>query len=236
MHDGRDCPGRSAASLGDRALARPTGVRAEPPRWGGFFRSRHARLARARADPERRSKGHRVGHRTARGRRRRGELPRSLPARRSHHRRRPHREDRQGGLGAPVPGEPFDDGRGPRRAQGLPPARPAGLPRRVDLPRRRVDRGAQDPRRAGEEDEVRPPGPGRPVGQPRVGDAPSALGGRAARPTADRVDRRRDPHELRGRHRPGCSAASVRSGRTPSRPRTCSNRSCARSSGCCTST
>ena len=58
-----------------------------------------------------------------------------------------------------------------------------------------------------EEDAVRPPGPGRPLGQPRVGDAPSALGGGVARPAADRVDRRRDPDELRRRPRPRSAAA-----------------------------
>ena len=47
------------------------------------------------------------------------------------------------------------------------------------------------------------------VGEPRVGDAASALGGGVARPATDRVDRRRDPDELRRRPRPGRAAAPL---------------------------
>ena len=208
MQDGRDRPRRFAASLGDRALARPTRrPTPEPPRWGGFFRSRHAAAEGYRRAADLRPKGNRIGHPAARGRRDRSDGVRPLPGRGPDHRRRPHREDRQGSLRPPVPGQPFDHRRGPPRAEGLPPARPQGLPRRVDLPRRRVDRGAEDPRRAGEEDAVRPRGPGRTVGEPRVGDVARALGLGGTRAEARRVHRRRHPDELRRRPRAGGAPA-----------------------------
>ena len=116
-----------------------------------------------------------------RGRRGRSLGVRPLLRRGTHHRRRPHHQDRQGGVRPPVPGQPFDDRRGPARAEGLPPARPAGLPRRVDLPGRRVDQGATHPGGAREEDPLRTRTSRVRSGCPGVGDAPSALGRRRAR-------------------------------------------------------
>ena len=128
MQDGRDRLPRFAASLGDRALARPTRrPTPEPPRRGGVFGSRHGRTGLCPCRSDIRPKGNRIGHPGARGQRVRSDPLRPFPGRRPDLRRRPHREGRQGGFRPPMPGQPFDHRRGPARAEGLPPARPQGF-------------------------------------------------------------------------------------------------------------